>query len=642
LQLLIVQKLTLAHQVSAFDFLQMKNRIKIFFYHWRSGNIWLIPDRLIIFVFITIGFLIYSNTLNSPFVLDDTNHITNNPNIRLISLNVEGIKEACFLNDNPSRPLPRISFALNYYVHRYDVAGYHLFNIFIHITTGILLFYFIRYTLSINRQSNTSLIDEEKDNGLSFKKKTSQQWVSLFAALLWLVHPLQTQSVNYIVQRMNSMAAMFSMLSFLLYIIGRTKQRYLSSNKYANIQLPANKRQDNWIVYLLYTGSLLSGIMAFASKETAIILPCMMFIYEWFFFQDLSFVWLKRYLTLVVALFTALYILIFLYLGDHPVNIIFAGYNLYDFTLTQRVLTEFRVVIFYLSLMIWPHPFRLNFDHDFALSYSLFNPIFTLISLTIIIAFIIFSVWIAKKNRIISFGILWFFGNLLIESSVLPIEIIYEHRTYLPSMLIYLIFVIYVFKHIRYNWIKYASMTLIMIALCIWTYERNSVWFNTNTLWADCVKKSPQSVRSLGELGRSLYIGGNYLKAEKILVKAINLDPSDWQLFVHMGNISLIQGKLDQAISYYDNAITISPTNEDAFINKGAILVSRGKNMAALHNLEKALQINYNNEKTHFNLGRLYFNTGNKEKTIFHYKEALRINPGYQQAKDKLIYLKSY
>ena len=117
-----------------------------------------------------------------------------------------------------------------------------------------------------------------------------------------------------------------------------------------------------------------------------------------------------------------------------------------DFTLQERLLTQFRVVIFYISLVVLPYPSRLTLEHDFALSYSLLDPFTTLLSLFALLLFILAAIFSARRERIFSFCILWFFGNLFIESSFIPLEIIFEHRTYLPSMMLIFLFII-----IRYN-----------------------------------------------------------------------------------------------------------------------------------------------------------------------------------------------
>ena len=189
-------------------------------------------SALVLLVFVFLGFLIYSNTLDVSFYFDDRPNIVENPNVRLTGLSLKDITGACFKTACPNRPVANLSFALNYYFHQYDVMGYHVINIVIHIITGILLYFFIKTTLSIpSIRSN-------------YKHHAS---IALFAALIWLAHPVQTQSVTYIVQRMNSMAAMFYILTFLLYAKGR--------------MLKEKHKTWPW-----FAGCALAGLLALSSK----------------------------------------------------------------------------------------------------------------------------------------------------------------------------------------------------------------------------------------------------------------------------------------------------------------------------------------------------------------------------------------
>ena len=198
----------------------------------------------------------------------------------------------------PFRPVAYISFALNYYLHQYDVLGYHLVNILIHVTTGILLYLFVKTTLSLPSLRS---------------RYESYRWTPFITALIWLVHPIQTQSVTYIVQRMNSMAAMFYVLSLLLY---------------ARARLVEEKRQK----WALFGCCILAGILSLGSKEIGATLPFFIFLFEWFFFQDLSWSWVKRYSFPLIIIV----VIGFVYLGIHPLETILTTYETRDFTLTTK------------------------------------------------------------------------------------------------------------------------------------------------------------------------------------------------------------------------------------------------------------------------------------------------------------------
>ena len=228
--------------------------------------------KIVIFIiFSALGIILYSNTFQAPFIFDDTYNITDNPHIRLKSLSFKEIADAGFKGRLSTRPLAKISFALNYYFHQYDLFGFHLVNIIIHILTGFFLFLFLSKTLETAlASSQKNLCSQDTANRPSAPELILM--VSFFSALIWLVHPVQIQSVTYIVQRMNSMAAMFYILSMLLYVYGRRCQRE---------RRPEQTRQAGH-AWPWFAGSVAAGLMALASKEISLTLPFFIFLYEWY------------------------------------------------------------------------------------------------------------------------------------------------------------------------------------------------------------------------------------------------------------------------------------------------------------------------------------------------------------------------
>ena len=215
---------------------------------------------LILLVLSVISCAIYSNTLDVPLIYDSKIAVLGNPDIRLKEISAEGIYDAAFSGISPNRPFSNISFALNYYVHQYKVPGYHVVNILLHTITGILLFFIFKVTFSDVFNPGSPLF---KKGGITL------------AVIIWLVHPIHTQSVTYIAERTNCLAGMFYLLTFFLYIKTR-----LAGSKYA-------KR-------LLFAGCVFAGVLSIGSKETAATLVFFIFLYEWYFFQDLKLVWFKK------------------------------------------------------------------------------------------------------------------------------------------------------------------------------------------------------------------------------------------------------------------------------------------------------------------------------------------------------------
>ena len=269
-------------------------------------------ETLLLALLAIVVILTYADTLTAPFILDDISNILANPYIRVPSLDLKNIIRAGFQSPESGRPVANISFALNYYFNGFNLVGFHLVNILIHILTGIFLYFFVQATL------HTPMLQA---------RFGPYGWVAFFTAFIWLVHPLQTQSVTYLVQRMNSLAAMFYILSMLLY---------------ARFRLNRADR-GNW---LLLAGCVLAGLLAVGTKQICATLPVFIIIYEWYFFQKLSFKWTGRHFIVLFCIVSLLIIISLIYLGQDPVVRIISAYRYREFTLPQRMLTQFRVVIF--------------------------------------------------------------------------------------------------------------------------------------------------------------------------------------------------------------------------------------------------------------------------------------------------------
>lgn len=368
-----------------------------------------------------LAWVAYSNTFHVPFQFDDRPNITQNPNVQMKVFTwdrlVQLIKNT---NKESIRFFSLLTLAVNYYFGEVNVFGYHLVNFLIHIASGIFLYGFLLLTLHLPPL-------KEKYGSISYK-------VALFTSLIFIAHPIQTQSVTYIVQRMSSMAAMFYLLSLVLYIKGR--------------------RSTGWHRFFYFGGTGLSYLLGIFSKENAAILPLFVALYEFYFFQNVDLSRRGRKILFgLAACLLALGTIGFILWGKRYMDVIIGGYEYRTFTISERVLTQFRVVLYYLTLLVYPHPSRLNLDYDFPISKTILDPPSTLISLFIIAGLIGYSIWTAKKRPVLSFCVLWYFGNLVIESSIFPLEMVYEHRLYLPAIGPFILFVIFIVRGI--NMLKY-------------------------------------------------------------------------------------------------------------------------------------------------------------------------------------------
>jgi tetratricopeptide (TPR) repeat protein len=558
----------------------------------------------ILLLFTVLGFGVYSNTLDVPFYFDDINNIVENPHIRITKVSVDQLKNAGLKGYASSRPIGNISFALNYYFHKHELKGYHIVNLSIHIITAVFLYFFINITLN---------------NPLLLPKYNHREAIALIAAIIWLVHPLHTQSVTYIVQRFNSMAAMFYMLSFLLYVKGRL----------------ASEKDKRW---LLYSSSALAGIMALGSKENAALLLFFIFLYEWYFFQDLDQDWFKRHLKYIFGIIILFSLIALIYMGKSPIAKLKSinDYAHNEFTLTERVLTQFRVLIHYLSLLVYPNPSRLNVDYDFQLSHSLTDPITTLLALAAIAGLVGLAFITAKRERLLSFCILWFLGNLAIESSVIPLAIIFEHRTYLPSMLVWLLVVSLGYRYIEFKQVGIALACVVITVFSLWTYQRNNVWKDPVVFWEDCVEKSPQKARPRYNLGLALANQGKIEEAISHYSEALRIKPNYVAAHNNLGQALADLGRLKGAVKHFSEALRINPNNHKAHNNMGNALTSLGKQDEALEHFYIAIQIAPDSPEAHNNLANAMVHLNRFDEAIEHYTVALRINPVYSSAHNNI------
>jgi len=403
------------------------------------------------------------------------------------------------------------------------------------------------------------------------------------------------------------MAVMFYLLSFVLYIYGRLSQ-------------------IGWKRWTLWGSCFVSWILALGSKEIAATLPFILLLYEWYFFQDLSKDWLKKNLRYFLGLIVLLGLVAFIYLGGLPFDKIM-GYTHRDFTIWERVLTQFRVLVFYLGLLFYPHPSRLNLLHHFRTSHSLFDPITTFFSLLIIVCLIGIAIYLARRQRLISFCILWFLIHLVIESSILGLEMIFEHRLYLP-MFGFALLVAYLLSHLfllkKRSWAFIISASII-VSLGTATFLRNRIWQDRIILWSDVVSKSPQSHRAHYNLGSDLTRQGSLTEAIAHFSEALRIKPDYAKAHNNLGVALEGQGRLKEAVDNYFEALRIKPDFAEAHYNLGVALERQGRLKQAIDHYSEALRMKPDFAEAHNNLGVALEGQGRLKEAIDHYSEALRI-----------------
>ena len=552
---------------------------------------------LISLLFSAVAIIIYSPSLHSDFVFDDKHIIPDNSLIHITK--VSQLADIMFSKE-ANRRIGLMSFALNYYFGGLNTFGYHLVNVIIHILNGLILF-LLSYTIL------TLPLNEGRRKGEAFT-------ISFLGTLLWLVHPIQTQAVSYIVQRLTSLSALFFLLSLFCYIKGRMHRTY-----------------KRGALFLL---SLLLGLLALGTKQNAATLPLFIILSEFFFFQQKTFTLDRKKLGLIIVFAGLFFLIAGIYLGSDFISSMAQQYEMRGWTPLERVLTQLRVVILYASLLTYPHPSRLNLDHDFPVSHSLFSPFSTFLSLLVIIGLITLAIFLIKRNRLVSYSLFWFFGNLIIESSIIPLEMVFEHRLYLPSMALIIAASGLSVTLFTREWGKWVIALVIPFILLFsyWTYERALVWREPLSLWMDAVKKSPNKARPYSNVGSAYFKKGRVDEAIVKYEHALAIKPNFALVHYNLGRAYYQKGKIDKAISEYKQALSIIPRHAKTHNNLGTAHAAKGLFDEAISEHKKALVINPNLAGAHNNIGHAYMRKGMLDKAISEFKEELSIRPNFALA----------
>ena len=479
---------------------------------------------------------IYCNSFYGDWNFDDFFNIVENPYIQIKSFSWKNIKSCIYglTQERPSRPLSYLSFALNYYWDGTNVFGYHLVNFIIHYLAAIFLFLFIYNTLKL------PLLRE--------KYKNTSYPVALLATLFWAINPVFVTSVTYIVQRMASMAGLFYIMSMFFYLKGRTAQNSTHSISF----------------FIL---CCLAGFAAVLSKENAAILPVSILLFDLFLIQGVTKENIKKFIKISTVPFLLILIIGFIYTGGFSNAL--SGYEIRDFTMVQRLLTEPRVIIFYLSLLFYPINSRLTLLYDINVSHSLFQPWTTLPAILLILIAVGFAFYIAKKRPLISFCIIFYFLNHLIEGSIFNLELIYEHRNYLPAMLLFVpvadffIFVLDYFSFKKFlQFSVFAGLIIIIICMGNITYRRNAIVSDDFRLWLDNAKKYPNLSRTHSNLGNAYINIQQRAKALPEYEKAVSLNNFGgiYARAIQEHNLGLYyfqEKKYSQALSYFESSYKV-------------------------------------------------------------------------------------
>jgi tetratricopeptide (TPR) repeat protein len=452
--------------------------------------------------------LIYMPGIDGPFVLDDEENITANPSAAMTELNWDNLVRAASANQSGAlgRPLASLSLALNHYLAGTSghTWGYKLTNLVIHLINSILV-----YVLARMLTRTPALKHRLPEN--------QQHFVAATAAFLWSVHPIQLTNVLYVVQRMNSLSALFVLAGLLLFVSGREK-------------LSQDPRKAFVLMASGIAGGTLLGLMA---KENAVLLPMFALSIEYVLFrrEDLNDS-RRRLLFACYGLTLAIPFALFaIYLVWHP-EFLTQFYADRHYSPIERLLSETRVLWFYFSLIVIPTPERMGLFHDdIPLSTSLLDPPITLIASGAWIVLLALALLRARRYPLTAFAVLWFLSGHILESSVLNLELAFEHRNYIPSFGVLFAlstgFVVWARRHDQFDRIRWALPAAIML-LSMVTWNRAHDWRDILSFADSSVRHHPASIRANDLAARiSLTVRNDPVTAVAYTLRALEAAPKE-------------------------------------------------------------------------------------------------------------------
>ena len=650
-----------------------------------------------------------------PFQFDDYGSIVSNQTIRDIGNFVSSFDASGY---NSRRLIGYLSFALNYHFGGLDTVGYHVVNLAIHILNAVLVYFLVVLTFRTpyfrNQRSafssqqsaigdqkqavkgNNAVVNSDDSTTQQLDSSSSpftihdSRLIAFFSALFFVVHPIQTQAVTYIVQRFTSLSALFYLLSVVMYIKGRSGVRSMSSSQ--EVEWSGNDSTTQRLNFSLsrlsihrssaaggpacggrftfhasrftilwYLISLISAVLAMKTKEIAFTLPLVILLYEIIFFKSPA---KKMLLLLLPVLLTLLIIPLSLMQSDKPLGEILSDLSEKTHVQTQMprwdyLMTEMRVIVTYIRLIFLP--VNQNLDYDYPIYHSFFDPN-VFLSFLLLSALFGTALYLLHKSRLkvggrrsedrgfsleprtsrlyrlISFGILWFFITLSVESSVIPIaDVIFEHRLYLPlvgALTAITSGILLAADRLKIEKVVIPVLVCTTLLLSGLTYARNAVWKDQISLWQDVVEKSPNKARPHANLGYAYISQGQWDRAITEFQTALRIRHSA-QDHYNLGVAYGKKGLTEMATEQYRMALSAEGFAKP-YNNLGVLYASRGRLDEAIKHFQKAIQLQPTYALAHNNLGKAYQEKGLIGLAIDQYQLAIKLDPNNPGFRDDL------
>lgn len=565
--------------------------------------------------------VVYSPGLSGPYTLDDNSSLLWNKQVQVTELNAKSLHDAAYsVPSGPtSRPISMISFAINYYFAGSfdDSTPFKITNLAIHILNALLVFLFI--FLAIRQLTGDARVSAN-----------SELFFAAMVALIWAAHPIQLTSILYVIQRMSALSGTFVLLALVIYLLGRER-------------LIAGHKSGFLLAFALSPSLALIGTFA---KESAALFPLYVLALEATLFRN-SRPWLfwhglqnkSKHLLVAVSALVAVAIMFWFISYSLP------GYKTRPFSLLERLLTEGRVITYYIFLILVPRLNEFGLHHDdIAISHSPFTPWTTIPSFSFLVGLLIIAFYYRKSLPVFSLGIFIFFCAHALESTVYPLDIAYEHRNYFASLGL----ILAAAELIRIMGRKFSRNLVLMVSIAVVlltstvTYVRAAQWRNDRVFYRYEALHHPDSAIANFELAGFLESYGQHQQAIAACRKAISLNP-DRAAFRILLELLLSRNNLpgdynnSQAITRLMRTGDVQPTTflllrkvmDCAYSDCSSILPEAELWLSALVEQRKS---GFRAHEYQHMLGTVKFALGKKKEAEQHLLDAIRIKPKYKTA----------
>jgi tetratricopeptide (TPR) repeat protein len=589
----------------------------------------------------------YHNSFAGTFLYDDLGAILENHTIRHLWPLGQVLSPPTHGETVGGRPLLNLSLAINYAIGGLEVWGYHAANLAIHIAAALLL-------MGILRRTFLSPVLQERFGGAA-------TLLALASTLLWTVHLLQVESVTYIVQRAESLAGFFYLLTLYSVIRGAGSGRgtvpffaagtvpFFAAHKPQVPDIEAGEKGDCPLSpgppRLWYTAAVLACLLGMACKEVMATAPVMVLLYDRTFLAgSFAEAWRRRwglYVGLAATWGMLAYLVLSTGLMAHQTEL--GAPDLFSYARTQP-----GVIWHYLRLSVWPKPLCLDYVWPVASGFWEVLPGAAVVGLLAAT-----TVWGLIRRKAWSFLGAWFFLILAPTSSIFPLaELAFEHRMYLPSAAVAVLGVTGGYalcdrllprptgSGLRAAAVRWgapmAVLAAVLAALGCTTVARNSDYRSPVVFWQDTVKKHPASYFAHCALGNALAGSDRTAEAIEHYQKALLLKPEYATAYNNLGLALAGLGRTAEAIEQYQRALLVKPEYATSHNNLGKALDSLGRRAEALEHYQQALLLRPDYAAAHNNLGLLLAGFGRTAEAVVHYHQALLLNPDDAEAHSNL------